>query len=128
MTTSEDAVFLVGGIALEDPSTVVPISAFWNGRGWVSGGGRWSSLWSLSDVVVLMPRFCGYYTVFGLGLSIDWANSLLFINVRRTARFTIFQKKIGSSFSIVQALFGFPSAHKPRKKCHMHGMLSEVYF
>jgi len=56
MTTSEDAVFLVGGIALEDPSTVVPVSAFWNGRGWVSGGGHWSSLWSLSDVVVLMPK------------------------------------------------------------------------
>ena len=57
MTTSEDAVFLVGGIALEDPSTVVPVSVFWNGRGWVSGGGRWSSLWSLSDVVVLMPQY-----------------------------------------------------------------------
>ena len=82
MTTSKDAVFLVGGIALEDPSTVVPISAFWNGRGWVSGGGRWSSLRSLRDVVALMPRFCGYCTVFGLGLLIDWVNSLLFINVR----------------------------------------------
>ena len=56
MTTSEDAVFLVGGIALEDPSTVVPVSVFWNGRGWVSGGGRWSSLWSLNDVVVLISQ------------------------------------------------------------------------
>ena len=83
MTTSKDAVFLVGGIALEDPSTVVPISAFWNGRGWVSGGGRWSSLRSLSDVVVLMTRFCGYCMFFGPGLSIDWVNSFLLINVRR---------------------------------------------
>ena len=71
MTTSEDAVFLIGGIVLEDRSTVVPVFAFWNGRGWVSGAGRWSSLWSLSDVVVLMLRCCGYCMVFGLGLSID---------------------------------------------------------
>jgi len=43
---------------------------------------RWCSCW-----------FCGYCMVFGLGLPINWVNSLLLINVRRTARFRIFRKK-----------------------------------
>lgn len=38
MMTSEDDVFLVGGIALEEPLAVVLVSASWSGRGWVCGG------------------------------------------------------------------------------------------
>jgi hypothetical protein len=37
---NEDDISLVGGITLEDPSVVVPVSACWSGYGWV-GGGAW---------------------------------------------------------------------------------------
>jgi hypothetical protein len=38
MMTFEDDVFLVGGIALEEPSAVVLVSASWSSCGWICGG------------------------------------------------------------------------------------------
>ena len=62
-----------------------PTSQSWVSSGWCPNPtGRYYS-----------GRFCSYvYAVFGPSLYINRVNSLLLINIRRTTRFRIFQKKL----------------------------------